>query len=246
MVNLVLEGEGVGWLKLSRVKKLVEDENYRNLIISTINRSLERKIGPDDHIEDKCLSKAIWKGMLKLCGAMIHGLEQSYFYNGLGGMASSFSLLEIAHTHYWAKETLNDPRSESSIATTTSVSQTTSPFGSGENLQKLEEMITSTQEKIQNKSNLATNVNISPSAENEEAVDYQSIFSNKKIQLNRFISTESEAFENTEAGDISSIKINPTYFNLEPRQSLSMNKSTFSDTDLNAGMVFVFYLVYFI
>ncbi|XP_035222755.1 MAP kinase-activating death domain protein-like, partial [Stegodyphus dumicola] len=51
-INAVLEGEGVGWLKLSRVKKLMEDENYRNLVVSRLNKTLERKIGPDDHIDD--------------------------------------------------------------------------------------------------------------------------------------------------------------------------------------------------
>lgn len=51
-INSVLEGEGVGWLKLSRVKKLMEDENYRNLVVSRLNKTLERKIGPDDHIDD--------------------------------------------------------------------------------------------------------------------------------------------------------------------------------------------------
>jgi hypothetical protein len=51
-VNQVLEGEGVGWLKLNRLKKLMEDESYRNLVLSKLNRTLERKVGPDDHLDD--------------------------------------------------------------------------------------------------------------------------------------------------------------------------------------------------
>lgn len=52
MVNQVLDGEGVGWLKLNRLKKLMEDESYRNFILSKLNKTLERKIAPDDHIDD--------------------------------------------------------------------------------------------------------------------------------------------------------------------------------------------------
>ncbi|XP_022252703.1 MAP kinase-activating death domain protein-like [Limulus polyphemus] len=52
VVNGVLDGEGVGWLKLNKVKKLMEDENYRNLVVSRLNKTLDRKIGPNDHIDD--------------------------------------------------------------------------------------------------------------------------------------------------------------------------------------------------
>lgn len=52
LVNQVLAGEGVGWLKLNRLKKLMEDESYRMLVLGKLNKTLERKIGPDDHIDD--------------------------------------------------------------------------------------------------------------------------------------------------------------------------------------------------
>lgn len=48
----VLVGEGVGWLKLNRLKKLMEDEQYRMLVISKLNKTLDKKIAPDDHIDD--------------------------------------------------------------------------------------------------------------------------------------------------------------------------------------------------
>ena len=48
----MIEGEGIGWLKLNRVRKLMEDETYRMLVVSGLNRTLDRKIGPDDHIDD--------------------------------------------------------------------------------------------------------------------------------------------------------------------------------------------------
>ncbi|KRT80703.1 hypothetical protein AMK59_6081, partial [Oryctes borbonicus] len=104
VVNQVLEGEGVGWLKLNRLKKLMEDESYRNFVLSKLNKTLDRKIAPDDHIDDVCLSKAVWKGMLKVLLAVVHGLEVTYSNFGLGGMASAFQLNEIAHTHYWTKD----------------------------------------------------------------------------------------------------------------------------------------------
>lgn len=46
--------------------------------------------------------------MLKVLGAVISGLEVSYANYGLGGMASAFQVLEIAHTHYWTKDLEND------------------------------------------------------------------------------------------------------------------------------------------
>lgn len=42
--------------------------------------------------------------MLKVLQAVTHGLEVTFSNYGLGGMASAFSLCEIAHTHYWTKE----------------------------------------------------------------------------------------------------------------------------------------------
>ena len=104
VVNQVLEGEGVGWLKLNRLKKLMEDESYRNFVLSKLNKTLDKKIAPDDHIDDVCVPKPVWKGMLKVLQAVVHGLEVTYSNYGLGGMASAFQLHEIAHTHYWTKE----------------------------------------------------------------------------------------------------------------------------------------------
>lgn len=121
-VNAVLEGEGIGWLKLSRLKKLMEDEQYRMLILQKFNKILQRKISPDDHIEDVQVSRPVWKAMLKVINAMIYGLEQNYLHHGSSsGMASAFNILEIAHTHYWVKETGTDEKV--SIATTASCSQ---------------------------------------------------------------------------------------------------------------------------
>ncbi|KAG1661539.1 MAP kinase-activating death domain protein [Nymphon striatum] len=138
VINNVLDGEGVGWLKLNRVRRLMEDENYRNLVVSRLNKTLDKKIGPDDHIDDVCVSKAVWKGMLKLLQAVVAGLEVSYNNQGIGGTASAYQVLEIAHTHYWAKMDIGDESrmDTSTSASTEPVSQSSSPFGSGEDLYK--------------------------------------------------------------------------------------------------------------
>ncbi|XP_035738168.1 MAP kinase-activating death domain protein-like isoform X10 [Vespa mandarinia] len=128
MVTQVLAGEGVGWLKLNRLKKLMEDESYRDLVVTKLNKGLNRKISPDDHIDDVCISKSVYKGMLKCLQAVVHGLAHTYSNFGLGGMASVFQLMEIAHTHYWSKD-LSEGGFDSSL-----LSQASSPFGSKENL----------------------------------------------------------------------------------------------------------------
>nr|XP_033341449.1 MAP kinase-activating death domain protein isoform X5 [Megalopta genalis] len=128
VVNQVLTGEGVGWLKLNRLKKLMEDESYRDLVVSKLNKGLTRKISPDDHIDDVCVSKPVYKGMLKCLQAVAHGLGHTYNNFGLGGMASVFQLMEIAHTHYWSKD-LSEGGFDSTL-----MSQASSPFGSKENL----------------------------------------------------------------------------------------------------------------
>jgi hypothetical protein len=122
-IAAVLEGEGVGWLKLSRVRKLMEDEGYRALVVSRINKTLERKVSPDDHIDDVQVSRAVWKGMAKMVSAMIAGLERSYLdQHGGQGMASALPILEIAHTHYWAKEVTQEETAQSQSVTTTAAS----------------------------------------------------------------------------------------------------------------------------
>ncbi|XP_035783817.1 MAP kinase-activating death domain protein-like isoform X2 [Anopheles albimanus] len=132
LVNQVLAGEGVGWLKLNRLKKLMEDESYRMLVLGKLNRTLERKIGPDDHIDDVCVSKAVYKGTLKCLLAITHGLEHTVSNFGLGGMASVFQMMEVAHTHFWSKELTEGVGSD--MPTSLLSSQSVSPMGSRENL----------------------------------------------------------------------------------------------------------------
>ncbi|XP_069171410.1 MAP kinase-activating death domain protein isoform X23 [Procambarus clarkii] len=133
VLTQVIEGEGIGWLKLNRVRKLMEDESYRMLVVSGLNRTLERKIGPDDHINDVCVKKPVWKGMLKLINAVVAGLEVTYNNFGVGGTSSALQALEISHTHYWSRD-LSDPHALEMSGGSSALSQSSSPLGSLENL----------------------------------------------------------------------------------------------------------------
>ena len=46
--------------------------------------------------------------MTNILRAVVQGLEVTYENNGVGGMASTFQLLEIAHTHYCFKDNNNN------------------------------------------------------------------------------------------------------------------------------------------
>jgi hypothetical protein len=60
IVSNILDGLGIGWLKINRVKKLMEDENYRNFVLSRLNVNLDKRYSDeDDHIEDVVRSMRI-------------------------------------------------------------------------------------------------------------------------------------------------------------------------------------------
>lgn len=53
VINSVLDGRGLGWMKGNRINKLMEDENYRNFVVSRLNRNLDKKVAEDAvHMED--------------------------------------------------------------------------------------------------------------------------------------------------------------------------------------------------
>ena len=135
VLNNVLEGQGVGWLKYNRIKRLMEDENYRNFVLSRLNTSLDKKFSNDEeHIEDIKLTKSVFKGMAKLIQAIVFGLEQTYANNGIGGMASAYQLFEIIHTHYWIYDSNNKQSTNDSTSPSSTLSSMPSPFGSKENI----------------------------------------------------------------------------------------------------------------
>ncbi|XP_064000974.1 MAP kinase-activating death domain protein isoform X4 [Pogoniulus pusillus] len=105
VVHNVLDGQGVGWLNMKRVRRLLESEQLRVFVLSKLNRTVQsEEDARRDIIQDVEISRKVYKGMLDLLKCTVLSLEQSYANAGLGGMASVFSLLEIAHTHYYNKE----------------------------------------------------------------------------------------------------------------------------------------------
>ena len=60
------------------------------------------------------MTKSVFKGMLAMVKALTAGLENTYSNHGLGGMASTFMVLEIIHTHYWEKESMGSSKSDTS------------------------------------------------------------------------------------------------------------------------------------
>ncbi|NWH80060.1 MADD protein, partial [Piaya cayana] len=105
VVHNVLDGQGVGWLNMKRVRRLLESEQLRVFVLSKLNRTIpSEEDARQDVIQDVEISRKVYKGMLDLLKCTVLSLEQSYANAGLGGMASVFGLLEIAHTHYYNKE----------------------------------------------------------------------------------------------------------------------------------------------
>ncbi|XP_053416317.1 MAP kinase-activating death domain protein isoform X49 [Nycticebus coucang] len=105
VVHSVLDGQGVGWLNMKKVRRLLESEQLRAFVLSKLNRTVQSEDDArQDMIPDVEISRKVYKGMLDLLKCTVLSLEQSYAHAGLGGMASIFGLLEIAHTHYYSKE----------------------------------------------------------------------------------------------------------------------------------------------
>ncbi|XP_062052166.1 MAP kinase-activating death domain protein isoform X17 [Lepus europaeus] len=105
VVHSVLDGQGVGWLNMKKVRRLLESEQLRAFVLSKLNRTAQSEDDArQDVIPDVEISRKVYKGMLDLLKCTVLSLEQSYAHAGLGGMASIFGLLEIAQTHYYSKE----------------------------------------------------------------------------------------------------------------------------------------------
>ncbi|XP_078801198.1 MAP kinase-activating death domain protein isoform X41 [Oryzias latipes] len=104
VVQSVLDGQGVGWLNMKKVRRLLENEQLRVFVLSKLNRAVQsEEDARQEIIRDVEVSRKVYKGMLDILKCTVSSLEQSYTNAGLGGMASVFSLLEIARTHYQTK-----------------------------------------------------------------------------------------------------------------------------------------------
>ncbi|GMT06973.1 hypothetical protein PENTCL1PPCAC_29147, partial [Pristionchus entomophagus] len=93
--DAVFAGQGVGVFVYPKLKRLCEEESMRELICSKLNIGLEHKMSEDDFVKEVQLTRAQYKGYIKL----------SFNTPGSNGLASMFHVLEIAHTHYWSRQT---------------------------------------------------------------------------------------------------------------------------------------------
>ncbi|XP_072842168.2 MAP kinase-activating death domain protein isoform X28 [Pogona vitticeps] len=119
VVHNVLDGQGVGWFHMKRVRRLLESEQLRVFVLSKLNRTVQSEEDVrQDVVQDVEINRKVYKGMLDLLKCTVSSLEQSYANAGLGGMASVFGLLEIAHTHYYNKEPEKRKRSPTDGAIT--------------------------------------------------------------------------------------------------------------------------------
>ncbi|XP_058924057.1 MAP kinase-activating death domain protein isoform X14 [Kogia breviceps] len=132
VVHSVLDGQGVGWLNMKKVRRLLESERLRVFVLSKLSRTAQPEDGArQDIIPDVEVSRKVYKGMLDLLKCTVLSLEQSYAHAGLGGMASIFALLEIAQTHYYSKEPDKRKRSPTESANTP-VGKDPGPAGRGD------------------------------------------------------------------------------------------------------------------
>uniref|UniRef100_A0A8C5BIK0 MAP kinase-activating death domain protein n=1 Tax=Gadus morhua TaxID=8049 RepID=A0A8C5BIK0_GADMO len=126
VVGSVLEGQGVGWLNMKKVRRLLENEQLRVFVLSKLNRAVQsEEDARQEVIRDVEVNRKVYKGMLDILKCTVSSLEHSYTNAGLGGMASVFSLLEIARTHYQTK----DPEKRKRSPTDGSPGSTESPPG---------------------------------------------------------------------------------------------------------------------
>uniref|UniRef100_UPI003590007C MAP kinase-activating death domain protein isoform X2 n=2 Tax=Myxine glutinosa TaxID=7769 RepID=UPI003590007C len=104
VVSEVQEGQGVGYFKLKRVRRLMESEGLRSFVLARLARPLHSDETRPETLPDFEVTRKVYKGILDLLKCCVCGLEYSFSRAGLGGMASMFSLLELAHSHYYSKE----------------------------------------------------------------------------------------------------------------------------------------------
>ncbi|KAG9352696.1 hypothetical protein JZ751_021110 [Albula glossodonta] len=88
VVQSVLEGQGVGWLNMKKVRRLLENEQLRVFVLSKLNRAIQsEEDARQEVIHDVEISRKVYKGMLDLLKCTVSSLEHSYTNAGLGGMA---------------------------------------------------------------------------------------------------------------------------------------------------------------
>ena len=99
-----VDGSGVSWMKLRKIRKLMENESWRLYMLSRLNQSTQCE-GNTEYVEGVEISPKAFRGIGDLFRAIESGIETNFKEKrGHGGLASIFFLLEIAHTHFCTKE----------------------------------------------------------------------------------------------------------------------------------------------
>ncbi|KAK4472012.1 hypothetical protein MN116_005388, partial [Schistosoma mekongi] len=113
LVQYIHEGQANVQTKfsVSRLRELLSDENYRNYLLSKLNRGLSQSIDdPDECIPDvPIINMDGYKAHIWLLQCIIRGLEQTCTNHGIGGLASAMMLLELCHTQYLNIKTTTSP-----------------------------------------------------------------------------------------------------------------------------------------
>ncbi|EPB80004.1 DENN domain protein [Ancylostoma ceylanicum] len=136
----VLSGQGVGVFTYPKLKRLMEDESLRDLVCSKLNLGLEHRLTDEDYVKEIALTRAQYKGYVRVLQACIAGIEVSFNTPGCCGLASVFHVLEIAHTHYWCKGSdITSPSSStpSTLVTPSASSPDLKELGDRQNRTKL-------------------------------------------------------------------------------------------------------------
>ncbi|KAL6724495.1 hypothetical protein Aduo_019382 [Ancylostoma duodenale] len=136
----VLSGQGVGVFTYPKLKRLMEDESLRELVCSKLNLGLEHRLTDEDYVKEIALTRAQYKGYVRVLQACIAGIEVSFNTPGCCGLASVFHVLEIAHTHYWCKGSdITSPSSStpSTLVTPSASSPDLKELGDRQNRTKL-------------------------------------------------------------------------------------------------------------
>ena len=99
-----LDGSGVSWIRLRKIKKLMEFESWRLYMLSRLNQLTQRE---ENTVYVECveISTKAFKGMSDLLKCIESGLETNFRERrGHGGLSSVFFLMEIGHTHFCTRE----------------------------------------------------------------------------------------------------------------------------------------------
>lgn len=98
-----LDGNGVSWIRLRKIKKLMEVESWRLYMLSRLNQLTQREENTV-YVESVEISTKAFKGISDLLKCIECGLEANFRERRFGGLSSVFFLMEIGHTHFCTRE----------------------------------------------------------------------------------------------------------------------------------------------